>query len=206
VAAAEAELEQARALLAQTELRAPSRGVVLRRMIEVGEQVVTTMPKVALTLADLDRAHVRAEIDEGDVGRVRVGQPGWVTAEAYGERRLPGRVVSLQRELGRKSVRLDDPHARADTRVLEVVFALDQPEALPLGLRMDMHLDTRDRSQVVKVPLAAVRRATPRAESAEVTVVTARGTSARRVRLGTDDGRQVEVLEGLAPGESVALP
>lgn len=206
VAAAEADLEQARALLAQTELRAPARGVVLRRMIEVGEQVTTTPPKVALTLADLDCTHVRAEIDEGDVGRVRVGQAGWVTAEAYGQRRLAGRVVSLQRELGRKAVRLDDPHARADTRVLEVVFALDQPQALPLGLRMDVHLDTLERGQVLKAPLAAVRRATPRAETAEVTVVAAGHTSTRTVRIGADDGTYIEVVEGLAPGESVALP
>ena len=55
-----------------------------------------------------------------------------------------GRVTRIVGELGRKTQRLDDPRARIDTRVLEVVVALDQaPEAgaLPLGLRMDVHLE-----------------------------------------------------------------
>ena len=204
VAAAEAELEQARALLAHTELRAPAEGVVLRRMVEMGEQVSTMPPKVVFTVADLDRLQLRAEIDEADVGRVGVGQPGFVTAEAYPGRTFPGHVVRLQRELGRKSVRLDDPHARADTRVLEVVFELDAQTELPLGLRMDVHLDTVERRHVLKVPLSAVRRSQPRAPEAEVTLLVAGHKEKRQVALVADDGRSVEIVRGLAEGDSVA--
>src|SRR5262249_30051672 len=74
VASAQAELDQAKTVLSQTELRAPRSGVVVRKMMEVGEQVTTTPPKVVLTLADLDRLVLRAEVDEADVGRVEVGQ------------------------------------------------------------------------------------------------------------------------------------
>jgi multidrug resistance efflux pump len=202
--AAEAELEQARALLAQTELRAPRDGVVLRRMVEVGEQVVTTPPKVVLTIADLDRLQLRVEIDESDVGRVAIGQPGFVTSDAYTSR-FPGRIVRIQRELGRKSVRLDDPHARADTRVLEVVFELDAQPELPLGLRMDVHLETLDRRDVLKVPLSAVRRPAARAREGEVTVLAGGQKATRKVHLGADDGHVVEVTDGLREGDSVAI-
>jgi HlyD family secretion protein len=205
VAAAQAELEQARALLDQTELRAPSDGVVLRRMIEVGEQVVTTPPRVVMTIADLDRLQLRAEIDESDVGRVAIGQSGFVTADAWAGQRFQGRVVRIQRELGRKSVRLDDPHARADTRVLEVVFELDAPAELPLGLRMDVHLDTIDRRDVLKVPLSAVKRPQPRGPEGEVTVLVDGQKATRTVRLGADDGQTVEITEGLREGDSVAV-
>jgi hypothetical protein len=75
---------------------------------------------------------------------VKVGQVAWATAIAYGDTRIQGRVTRVIGELGRKTQRLDDPRARIDTRVLEVVVTLDQAPAtgtLPLGLRMDVHLE-----------------------------------------------------------------
>jgi len=141
LAAARAELAEVRTLLAQTELRAPRAGVILRRYIEPGEFVSTTPPTVAITMADPAELTLRAEVDESDVGRVAVGQRGFASAEAYGDKKFPGHVVRLTGELGRKKVVVDDPRARIDTRVLEVMFELDEAAALPLGLRMDVHLD-----------------------------------------------------------------
>jgi hypothetical protein len=63
-----------------------------------------------------------------------------VTADAYGEQRFAGTITRVTGELGRKRVRDDDPRARLDTRILEVLFTLDRPATLPLGLRMDLHL------------------------------------------------------------------
>ena len=142
LAGAEAELEETRALLAQHELRAPRAGVVIRRLHEVGEHVATMPPTTVLILADTARLELRVEVDEVDVAKVAIGQPAWATALAYGDRRFPGTVVRVVGELGRKTQRLDDPRARIDTRVLEVVVALDGAAALPLGLRMDVHLET----------------------------------------------------------------
>jgi hypothetical protein len=52
-------------------------------------------------------------------------------------------VVRILGELGRKDVRDDDPRARIDTRVLEVLFQFDERVVLPVGLRMDLHLPAR---------------------------------------------------------------
>jgi HlyD family secretion protein len=140
VAGAEAELEEARIVVSQSELRAPIAGIVLRRHVEVGEQVSMVPPTVVLGLANVDRLQLRAEVDEEDVARVAAGQVGFARADAYGEKRFPGRVVRVMRDLGRKQVRNDDPRARVDTRVLEVIFQFDSTPALPLGLRMELHL------------------------------------------------------------------
>ena len=140
VALAAAQLIEARVALAQTELIAPRAGVVLRRLVEPGEQVATMPPTPVLVIADVDRLTLRAEVDEADIGRVTVGQPGWAIAEAYGDHRFAAHVVRLTGELGRKKVRTDDARARVDTRVLEVMLSFDEPAALPLGLRMDVHL------------------------------------------------------------------
>ena len=141
LAAAEADLMEARTHLAHRELVAPMDGVILRRLVEPGEQVTTMPPTVAFTLADTARLQIRAEVDEADVARVAAGHAGWATADAWGDRRFPGRVVRVTSELGRKHLDLEDPRARVDTRVLEVIFVLDEGAALPLGLRMDVHLE-----------------------------------------------------------------
>lgn len=203
VAAAEAELELAKTLLSQTELRAPRDGVVLRRTMEVGEQVVTTPPKVVLTVADVDDLQLRVEIDENDVGRVQIGQHAFATADAYGALRFDGHVVRRASELGRKHLRLEDPHAKTDTRVLEVTVDLDQPADLPLGLRMDTHVRTVLAHDVLVVPKRALARGTG---PGRVDVLVDGKRTERVVELGADDGDVVEVRRGLDEGDAVALP
>ena len=139
---AQAELDAARVALDQTVLRAPRDGVILRRYAEVGALVTLMTPSPIVSLADLRTLQIRAEIDEADVAAVAVGQAAYATADAFGDRKFPVRITRITHELGRKTVRDDDPRARVDTRVLEVTAVFDRaPEVeLPLGLRMSVHL------------------------------------------------------------------
>jgi multidrug resistance efflux pump len=143
IALAQAELDAARVTLDQTVLRAPSDGVILRRTGEVGALVTLMAPATILSMADLGQLEIRAEIDEADVAAIAPGQAAYATADAYGERRFPVKLSRVTRELGRKTVRDDDPRARVDTRVLEVIARFDGAPgvALPLGLRMQLHVD-----------------------------------------------------------------
>jgi HlyD family secretion protein len=139
--AAAAELDAAKVALDQTLLRAPSDGVILRRLAEVGALVTTTAAVPILSIADLSKLEVRAEIDEADVAAIVLGKPAFATADAFGDQRWPIHVTRITRELGRKTVRDDDPRARVDTRVLEVIGGFDgATPALPLGLRMYVHV------------------------------------------------------------------
>jgi HlyD family secretion protein len=142
VDAAKAEVDAATVALDQTLLRAPHDGVILRRLAEPGTLVTTMAPAPVLTLADLSQLELRAEIDEADVAAISVGKVAYATADAYADRRFPVRVIRITHELGRKTVRDDDPRARIDTRVLEVITRFDgaAPD-LPLGLRMTIHVD-----------------------------------------------------------------
>ncbi|HEY5950040.1 MAG TPA: HlyD family efflux transporter periplasmic adaptor subunit, partial [Kofleriaceae bacterium] len=141
--AAKAELEAAKIALDQTVLRAPRDGVVLRRFGEVGALVTTMNPATIVTIADLAQLQIRAELDEADVAAIAVGKTAYATADAFGDRRFPIHITRITRELGRKTVRDDDPRARVDTRVLEVIAQFDgtHAETLPLGLRMYVHVE-----------------------------------------------------------------
>jgi len=141
--AAKAELDGARIALDQTILRAPHDGVILRRLAEVGALVTAVNPTSIVTMADLAQLQIRAEIDEADVAAITVGKAAYATADAFGDRKFPVRVAQITRELGRKTVRDDDPRSRIDTRVLEVKVQFETAPAtpLPLGLRMVVHID-----------------------------------------------------------------
>jgi len=143
ITAAQADLDAAKVALDQTVLRAPTDGVILRRLAEVGALVTLMAPSPVVTMANLTTLEVRAEIDEADVALVSVGQKAYATADAYGDRKFPVIVTRITHELGRRNVRDDDPRARVDTRVLEVIArfdgAVDPTVQLPLGLRMYVH-------------------------------------------------------------------
>jgi multidrug resistance efflux pump len=141
IALAQAELDAAKVALDQTALVAPRDGVILRRTAEVGALVTLTPAVPVLSMADLGQLEIRAEIDEADVAAIAVGQTAYATADAFGDRKFPVVISRTTRELGRKTVRDDDPRARVDTRVLEVIARFDGAPgvALPLGLRMQVH-------------------------------------------------------------------
>jgi multidrug resistance efflux pump len=143
LAAAEAAVEEARAVLSQTRLVAPCDATVVRRFMSEGELVTLMPPSTVISLADMSRFRLRAEVDEEDISSVAVGQPGYTVAAAFSGQRFSGHVIEKMRDIGRKGVRNeDDPRARVDTRVLEVLFEFDGNVSLPIGLRMDLHLST----------------------------------------------------------------
>jgi len=136
VALARASLDEARATLEKTFVRAPIDGVVFRRHRRAGESVSTQFDSPIVTLADRSRVRVRVDVDETDVAKLGDGQPAYVTAAAFGDRRFAGRVVRVGRMLGKKNIRTDEPAERIDTKVLETLVELDDGRELPLGLRV----------------------------------------------------------------------
>jgi HlyD family secretion protein len=141
VASAQAQLAEARAYLEKTYIRSPLNGVVLRKLRHAGENVSTQFDSPVVTLADDSSLRVRLDVDEIDVAHLRVGQPVYVTAEAYGSRRFTGHVIRLGRILGRKNVRTDEPSERVDNKILETLVQLDPGQKLPLGLRVDAFVE-----------------------------------------------------------------
>lgn len=141
VAAAQAQLAEARAYLEKTYIRSPLDGVVLRKFRHPGESVSTQFDSPIVTVADDSSLRVRLDVDEVDVARLRVGQHAFVTAEAYGTQKFAGHVIRVGRILGKKNVRTDEPSERVDTKILETLVELDPGQKLPLGLRVDAYVE-----------------------------------------------------------------
>ena len=100
IAAAKAEAEQAQAQLAQAEadradltVLAPFSGTVLTRAAEPGE--VVQAGTAIVTLLDLSKVYLRGFIPEGQIGKVKVGQPAHVFIDSNSNQPLNGSVLRI---------------------------------------------------------------------------------------------------------------
>lgn len=140
LAGVEARRDQAAAIHARMLLLAPSAGEVLQLPYRVGEyyqamsQGGTSEPFAVI--GDTTRLRARLDVDERDIGRIVVGAKTIVRASAYPGTDYPGTVVEIGRRMGRKNVRTDDPIERNDTKILEVVVALEATPPLVVGQRV----------------------------------------------------------------------
>jgi HlyD family secretion protein len=116
---------------------------VLRKKLKTGESVSSKGDPPILTLGGTSKLRIRVDVDENDVAKLRNGQPAWVTATAYGDRKFTGKVVRIGQILGRKNVRSDEPSERADKKILETVVELDPGQTLPIGLRVDAYIEMK---------------------------------------------------------------
>lgn len=104
LAAGEADLIRAGEGLANTVIRAPMSGLITALNMEIGEQVLGTFNNLGstiMTIADLTRMVLRAEVAESDIAALREGQKAKVHINAYPDLAFSGTVtqIALQRSL-----------------------------------------------------------------------------------------------------------
>jgi HlyD family secretion protein len=138
LASTRAELSLAEAALQRARIRAPTSGTVLQVGAKVGE-IATPSPEAPLvTIGDLSKLRVRAEIEERDIGKVRLGQTAIVRSDAFPGKDFEGKVASLAQALGPSRLGQRGPRKPTDVDVLEVLIDLEgQPVLLP-GMRVDV--------------------------------------------------------------------
>lgn len=118
---AQAELSQAKVNLEYTTLRAPSDGVVLAKLKEVGEIAVPggfAGSGDLIRLANLSDLRAEVDVNESDLSRVRMGQPAHVIPDAYPDLRYEAEVVKMYPQVDRQKgtlkveVRIRNPDGR----------------------------------------------------------------------------------------------
>jgi membrane fusion protein (multidrug efflux system) len=93
-ASARAALESAQLAFERTTIRAPIDGVVVQRSAQVGQRIDPGQPLMSIT--PISQAYVDANFKEGQLGRVRIGQPVELHADLYGhDVTYHGRVVGI---------------------------------------------------------------------------------------------------------------
>lgn len=124
---ARAALRQAEADLSLSEIRSPSAATVLRIHARTGERVGD---RGVVEIGDIDQMYAVAEVYEGDLARVLVGQPARVRIPTL-KLDVRGEVERLGFVVQRKDVFNTDPVADTDARVVEVWVRLaDAPQSV----------------------------------------------------------------------------
>ncbi|HYQ02367.1 MAG TPA: efflux RND transporter periplasmic adaptor subunit [Polyangiaceae bacterium] len=118
-------------------VRAPIAGAVTARFVEAGAYVSPGTPIV--TLVDLTRQRVQAEIGEFDTARVALGAKVTLRAEGYSAS-FHGTVEEIPDEVVARQMKPLDPSRPVDTRVLLVKIRLDEPVPLRLGQRVEVEI------------------------------------------------------------------
>lgn len=137
---AAARRDEAEAQLEQLTIRAPIAGEILQMKFRPGEYYTPGGDPMAI-MGDMRVLRVRMDVDERDIARVALGDSAFATSTAFLGRRFPGKVVEIGKRMGRKNLRTDDPTERIDTKILEVVFQLDDAHGLVPGLRVTGYLE-----------------------------------------------------------------
>ena len=150
VAAARARLDAARLGLARTVVRAPVAGIVTQRQVQVGQRVAPGAP--VMQIVPVDAAYVDANLKEGQLRHVRLGQKVELTSDLYGSSvQFHGQVVGLGGGTGAAFALIPAQNATGNwVKVVQrlpvrIAIAPADLKAHPLrvGLSMEAVIDTR---------------------------------------------------------------
>lgn len=170
-------------------LLAPINGEVIVKAVEPGQTITPADPVVVLS----DRLIVKAQVDETDIGKVKLGQAAVISLDAYPQMKVKGRV----------------DHISYESKIVNnvTIYEVDiLPERVPPVFRsgMSANVDIIDRSKenVLTIPLEAVVR------NGKTFVFLSRGKDKpvkQKVELGLADEKNVEVLSGLDPSIKILV-
>ena len=92
-------LEEVEERLEETEIFAPITGVIIEKLIEEGQIIASGISNnggtALATLADMSRLFIIADIDETDIGSIKIGHKVTITADAFSDRKFKGLVKRI---------------------------------------------------------------------------------------------------------------
>lgn len=150
VAQAQANLAQANLDLEHTRITAPVDGTVIARNMDVGQTVAASFqaPTIFQIAQDLTKMQVDTNVDEADVGQVKVGQQANFTVDAYPTRTFAGTVAQIRQA----------PINVQNVVTYDVVIAVPNPDQKLLpGMTANVKIATAEADNVLKIPNSALR-------------------------------------------------
>jgi len=156
----EAALRQAQVDLDRTFIRAPVDGVVVARSVDVGQTVAASLsaPTLFTIAQDLRHMQVDTNVDEADVGRVKLGQAATFTVDSFPGRTFTGEVVQIRKA----------PLVVQNVVTYDVVVTAKNPEQRLLpGMTANVRIVIDQKESVLQVPNAALRFRPPGLETTE---------------------------------------
>jgi hypothetical protein len=147
-----------------------------------------------MTVVDADPMILQAQVNETDMGQVRIGEKATVTPTAYPDLHLAGRVTQI------------DLHAtvQSNVSVFNVSIEAPNPEGRLLwGMNADADIAVLSLKNVLSLPSSAIRSLNG---NSQVSILDQGKVVAWDVETGASDGSRTQILAGLDEGQEVLVP
>ncbi len=142
-----------------------------------------------------DRLIVKAQVDETDIGRVRIGQAAIISLDAYPQVKVKAKVdhISYESKIANNVI------------IYEVDILPEKvPEFFRSGMSANVDIVEISKENVLLIPIEAVKR-----EKAGNYVLLSKGNDEepvkRPVELGISDERRVEVISGIGAKDKILI-
>ena len=159
VKVAEADVQINETNLTKASIVSPINGVILTRSVDPGQTVASSLqaPVLFSIAEDLKQMELRVDVDEADVGKVRVGQTATFGVDAFPERKFPATIRDVR-------------YASETTQgvvTYKAVLNIDNSELLLRpGMTATAEIKVTEVNDALLVPNAALRYAPPATEAA----------------------------------------
>jgi HlyD family secretion protein len=203
VAQAKAAADRAAEDVANATIRAPIRGTVLSRDVEVGSPVSSILnlganATLVMTLGDIAQVFVRGKVDEADIGRVRLGQQARIRVETFKDKTFNGRVTQIS-PMGVEKDNVTN---------FEVRVSIDNPgKELKANMTANAEIVLEEHADTLIIPEAAVTYDAQKNAFVDLLAPGAKnGRKKVQVKIGVGNGTKIQILDGLKQGDRVVLP
>ncbi len=174
-----------------TPLVAPINGTVIVRAVEPGQTVTSGDAVIVLS----DRLIVQAQVDETDIGKVKLKQTAVISLDAYPDTKVKAKI----------------DHIAYESKIVNnvTIYEVDiLPEKVPAifrsGMSANVNIIEQSKENVLLIPLQAVKQD---ADGSFVLISSGRSEKPvmRRVQLGISDDKNVEVVSGLETQDNIVM-
>jgi HlyD family secretion protein len=181
-------LQVAQAKLAYTTIVAPADGTLIARDVERGD--VVQAGKALMVLSPAGETQIVLQIDERNLGRIKLGQRALASADAYPAQRFAAQLVYI------------NPGVDAQRGTVEVKLLVPQPpEYLRQDMTVSVDIEVERSAAALTLPADAVR---DMAGATPWVLIVRNGKAQRQpVKLGLRGDAIVQVVEGVAEGDRV---
>ncbi|MBI2019966.1 efflux RND transporter periplasmic adaptor subunit [Candidatus Daviesbacteria bacterium] len=169
-----------------TRIVSPDKGIITQVNAIIGQTLSAT--DIVLKIATTDTIYFDSEIDEADIGKIKVGQKGEIVLDAYPTQTFAGEVSQII------------PFTKTTTSgatIITVRIILSSSITFIQGLSGQAEVILSEAKNTLVIPIEALR------DDDTVVVETPQGPISKKVVTGIRSDTEVEIKEGLSEGDKV---
>lgn len=194
---AQASYDDSVSQLEDTVIKAPIDGQIIGKPIPAGQTVAPGIsnPMVLMTVADMSKMQISVQVDESDIGKVKVGQIVTFTVDSYTNKTFTGKVSNVSNKAS----------IQQNVVYYPVTVDIDSPEGLlKPTMTARVSINVGESKNTLIVPLSAVKQ--DKGTQYYVQILKGGKPENVNIKLGLTTDDRAEVISGLKEGDPIIVP